>query len=505
MENKNVFRQRFTRIEGLSSIRRLPRLGKIRLGIKVPYGPIVQNKDGTRAQKTRPKETDYFVCPPEIKKVYGDEPKELNIMFPLNDPEALFPQAYKWYGSSKGLKCKGDGVNATRLNKDTNEMEEIKCPCELLEEGKCKQRASLSFMMPSIKIGGVYQIDLSSYHSIVDINSGLDYAMGMLGGRIAMVPFILRRVPKETHNEGKKQMHYTLTLELNIPLDYAQKIREGENIFMMQKKRYEIEAPIEYGNPACDGEEEETETETEEEIKAREAKEAEQAQAKQEALKKEYDKLNERQAKLKKEMEEGKHKLKSYEEAKAIYKKKQEEKAVIEAETVTEDTDLATQPQKDTIYGNVVCEECGTRVYGYKCPKCNNVDLHVITGGFYYSHLMTKDDFRKEMKPTRWPDKLTKAEAIVIYDWWRGDKDNNIEGERAKREAKEKEAKPKATKADRIKAAREIVARPGKLEVKDESKPFPDEEIADEDIPGSSIDNAIPFTGKGKGKAKGTE
>ncbi|MCK4445672.1 MAG: hypothetical protein KAW56_01165, partial [Candidatus Marinimicrobia bacterium] len=177
MDKKNVFRQRFTRIEGLSSIRRLPRLGKIRLGIKVPYGPIVQNKDGTRAQKTRPKETDYFVCPPEIKKVYGDEPKELNIMFPLNDPEALFPQAYKWYGSSKGLKCKGDGVNATRLNNDTNEMEEIKCPCELLEEGKCKQRASLSFMMPGIKIGGVYQIDLSSYHSIVDINSGLDYAM----------------------------------------------------------------------------------------------------------------------------------------------------------------------------------------------------------------------------------------------------------------------------------------------------------------------------------------
>lgn len=224
MNGDNIFRQKYTRIEGLSTIRRLPRLGKIRLGIKVEYGAVKTNKEGIREPLFRPKEVDYFVCPPEIKKFYGDEPKELNIMFPLNDPEVLFPQAYKYYGSGKGLKCRGDGINATRLNEETNEMEERSCPCELLGGGKCKQVASLSFMMPSIKIGGVYQIDLSSYHSIVDINSGFDYAMAMLGGRIAMVPFILRRVPRETHNEGKKQTHYTLTMELDIPLEYAQRI-----------------------------------------------------------------------------------------------------------------------------------------------------------------------------------------------------------------------------------------------------------------------------------------
>ncbi len=145
--------------------------------------------------------------------------------------------------------------------------------------------------------------------------------------------------------------------------------------------------------------------------------------------------------------------------------------------------DLATQPQKDIIYGNVVCEECGTRVYGYRCPKCKNTDLRVITGGFYHSHLMTKDDFKKEMKPTTSPYELTKAEAIKIYSWWRGDKDKLIIGERTKREAIEEQAKPKATKADKIKKAREIVERPGKIEVKDEEAPFPDETIAPEDMP----------------------
>ncbi|MCK4296320.1 MAG: hypothetical protein KAX28_06660, partial [Candidatus Marinimicrobia bacterium] len=265
-----------------------------------------------------------------------------------------------------------------------------------------------------------------------------------------------------------------------------------------RNKRYEIET----AGPAMGKDIEPIiEAETEKEIKAREAKEAEEEKARQEALKKEYDELNERQAKLKKEIEEGEHKLKSYEEAKAIYKKKQEAEAAIEAETVTEDTDLATQPQKDIIYGNVICEECGTRVYGFRCPKCKNTDLHVIDKGFYHSHLMTEDDFKKEMEPTIYPYKLTKAEAIVIYDWWRGNKDKLIIGERTKREAKEKKAKPaKNTKEERMKVAREIVKTGGKLEVRDEDAPFPDETIADEDIPGSSYNNAIP-----RGKAKGTE
>jgi len=315
MSDENAFRQKFTRISGLSAIRRLPRLGKIRLGIK---------KVSAKTGKEYPSETNYFVCPAEIKKVIGDEPKELNIMFPLNDPEALFPQCYKWYGSGKGLKCRGDGETALRLNEDTKEMEERNCPCELLEEGKCKQVASLSFMMPGIKIGGVYQIDLSSYHSIVDINSGFDYAMAMLGGRIAMVPFILRRVPKETHADGKKQIHYTLQLELNIPVEVAMKIREGENLFVGQKKRYEIEAPVEDGNPAYDSKEDGAviEEETEEETKAQESKEAEQEKAKQEAFKKEYEETNKRQAELKKQIEAGKTSIKTPAEIKVKLEKR---------------------------------------------------------------------------------------------------------------------------------------------------------------------------------------
>ena len=157
----------------------------------------------------------------------------------------------------------------------------------------------------------------------------------------------------------------------------------------------------------------------------------------------------------------------------------------------TPNPDLATQPQKDKIYGEVVCEKCGTRVYGFKCPKCQNADnLHITTKGFIHSHLLIKEDFKNEMKPVLLPNKITKIEVMIIWDWWLGDSKKFIVGERTKREAKENQAKP-ATKAEKIKQAREIVKAPGKLEVKDESKPFPNEKevsqaedfIAPEDMP----------------------
>jgi len=316
MNGENVFRQKFTRISGLSAIRRLPRLGKIRLGIKK-----VSQKTG----KEYPSETDFFVCPAEIKKFYGDEPKELNIAFPMNDPEVIFPQCYKWYGSSAGLKCRGDGETALRLNEETKEMEERECPCELLEEGKCQQRASLVFMMPGIKIGGVYQIDLSSYHSIVDINSGIDYARALLNDQIAFVPFKLKRVPKETHADGKKQVHYTLQLELDITAKELSELQNGKRLFYGQNKRYEIEAPEEDKNPAYDSKEDGAVIveETEEDIEAKKAEE-------QEVLKKDIKESRDREADLQKAREAGKTSLRTPEEVKKIFEEKQAKLAEVE-------------------------------------------------------------------------------------------------------------------------------------------------------------------------------
>ena len=55
-------------IKGLTTDRQemLPRIGKIRLGIKKKHS------NG----REYPAATDYFVCPPEVQAIYGPEPKE---------------------------------------------------------------------------------------------------------------------------------------------------------------------------------------------------------------------------------------------------------------------------------------------------------------------------------------------------------------------------------------------------------------------------------------------
>jgi hypothetical protein len=204
------FRPNVTRVKNLSDRRRLPLLGKIRLGIK---------KKSTKTGNEYPAETDYFVCPEEVKAVFGDEPKSLKIMIPINDIDSVFPTSYTYYGSGKGVKCKGDGELAWFVN-DSGDMEERSCPCEKLdqEKGGCKQVGRLLFMIPSVSVGGVYQISTSSYNSIIDIQSGLAFVEAM-AGRFSMVDLELRREPTETHYDGKKQTHYTI--RLTLPKDFS--------------------------------------------------------------------------------------------------------------------------------------------------------------------------------------------------------------------------------------------------------------------------------------------
>lgn len=96
-------------IKGLSERRRLPRLGKIHLGVKKT------KKSGNR-QVEYPSETDYFVVPPEVAAGFGEKPKALKIMFPVENAEVFFQQWYKMYGSAAALKCKGDGETGTAVD-----------------------------------------------------------------------------------------------------------------------------------------------------------------------------------------------------------------------------------------------------------------------------------------------------------------------------------------------------------------------------------------------------
>jgi hypothetical protein len=213
-------------IEGISKIRRLPRLGKIRLGIK---------KEGPTS--TYPQAVDYFVCPDEVKAVYPDQPKALDIMFPSDNLELIAPQYLKCYSYTQGLICRGDGRTCVRkvdietgdyANKETKQWELsngtcVPDSCPMMPRKQCRRVMSLLFMLPEVPGLGVYQIDTSSFYSIVNINSQLapdGYLRNFTpGGRIAFIPLVLSIGPQvvEPPGAGRKTVH-VLSIKANVKL-----------------------------------------------------------------------------------------------------------------------------------------------------------------------------------------------------------------------------------------------------------------------------------------------
>lgn len=230
----------FTRIIGMSDIRRLPRVGKIHLGRRL------KSQRGTEY----PKESDDFVIDelPEVIAVYGPHPKELDIIIPVEDQGIFFPQCYKLYGSASSLVCIGDGQTAMRDEKkvikaDTlvengekgNGRLEVVCAgpdtCAYGNEHGCRRVGLFRFLLHKVTMGGVFQIDTGSFNSIVDLNSSLDLIRSQMAAitgqpRIAGIPLVLKRVPTETRYEGKKAVHYCLRLELRYTLDELRRVGE---------------------------------------------------------------------------------------------------------------------------------------------------------------------------------------------------------------------------------------------------------------------------------------
>jgi hypothetical protein len=194
-------------IKRLSERRQIPRIGKIRLGIKV---------QGERSEY--PRAVDYFVVNSDqstsdgaakaFHEVYGDKPRLLHIMLPVEETDKFFAQWYKRYGSGTGLVCKGDGELAQEIDKETGEIVEHVCNpdiCEWYAKKHCRAIGSIQFLLYKVPGLGIWQIDTSSYHSIVQLNSGIDYVKSLTGGRIAMIPLLLAVRPKEVTVEGRKK------------------------------------------------------------------------------------------------------------------------------------------------------------------------------------------------------------------------------------------------------------------------------------------------------------
>lgn len=214
-------------IKGLSEIVRLPRLGKVRLGIR---------QEGDRGPY--PAATDHFVCPEAVQKVFGEKPKELRVMFPTEDESQWAAQYLKCYSASRGLICRGDGEMAiARVDAATGEiatkdaahtelrpigLREVPCDpegCPRYRKAQCRRVMCLQFLLPDCPGFGVYQLTTSSFFSIVNVNSAIKAIRGICG-RISMLPLFLKLVDRAVQPEGRQKT--VRVLQLTAPYTPAE-------------------------------------------------------------------------------------------------------------------------------------------------------------------------------------------------------------------------------------------------------------------------------------------
>ena len=84
-------------------------------------------------------------------------------------------------------------------------------------------------MLPRVSCAGIWQIDTSSAHSIVEINSGVEFVRGLCG-RIAHIPLTLRRLPRPLDAARGRQGRrggYTLKLTFDLGVEELRRIHNG--------------------------------------------------------------------------------------------------------------------------------------------------------------------------------------------------------------------------------------------------------------------------------------
>jgi hypothetical protein len=235
-------------IKGITDVTRLPRLGKIRTGIK------------KKSQKGNdyPEEVPYFVLNPieeqydakgnvigtrvnehieGLIKLFGEKPHEMDIVFPVDNDAIIADANLKWWGGNPkekkaSLVCRGNGEYACYkgdkpvegLN-DPSIPEDVKalgfnricnkdlCPQAVV--GHCKPNMNLMFCVPKLHLFGVFQIDTTSFQAMQSILSSLSVARQAL--RLQGVPSIVgvpMRLFRERTPNSKGGVNYILKVEV---------------------------------------------------------------------------------------------------------------------------------------------------------------------------------------------------------------------------------------------------------------------------------------------------
>jgi len=234
---------RFSRIEGIGqpTSRRFIFKDKIRLGVKVA---------SENDSKIDPQETPYFIIPPEVEAVTGENPVSLRVMFPAEDEHLVMPFAYKDFGEGPFLECTGNLKKASRRNPQTGGWEERNCPCER-KEMTCHRRAHLSVILPDISPVSIYQIDTGSISNIENTLSFFNQ-LKIQVGHMSRIPVTLHRKPTLLrHPDNSLGTHYLFDWEFAATEEQILAYRSHTQHILRENASITIPEPL-ATNPAMD-------------------------------------------------------------------------------------------------------------------------------------------------------------------------------------------------------------------------------------------------------------
>jgi len=222
-----------------------PIKGVIRLGVK----------QEARSGSKYPKDSEYFILKdaPDVRRVYGDEPKALDIIFPSGFLDEVIPTWYKKYSASVmsgnevkhgKLMCFGDGPDksgapgkATWKDRKTMPKSEgcardqntgnvarpclgDKCPDAYDSKGNrvCKQTMQVFCILPLVSLVDLYVLNTSAWNSINSFHGLLRWHLKLVGPeyiqtnfyQVARVETAIPYIDKD--NQEKMGLHHVVKL-----------------------------------------------------------------------------------------------------------------------------------------------------------------------------------------------------------------------------------------------------------------------------------------------------
>jgi hypothetical protein len=168
---------------------------------------------------------------PDLTKHYGEQCRDLHIMFIDDDIENVFPTSYAWWTATE-RKCWGDGTSATRRTLEKPGGQPWKpcgSGCRELDAGQCKPGGDLRFVLADFpRLGSVCRIHTCSYRSIRQIHSALQEIQTFTGGRLAGITGKLVVRPEEVfyfdRKEKRKKTASIWALSLEVEGEDMQKL-----------------------------------------------------------------------------------------------------------------------------------------------------------------------------------------------------------------------------------------------------------------------------------------